>query len=1062
MQPSDEEKLWDRTPGWESDESDSEDEEEEDDEELAKRAAAKLEEVAGILGDRWLDVPFIDFTPVPIEATTSPTQQYRPPPPSKWGNTGPPPGYRIEHVRAPIVKETLGANGLQQTKGKDWLVMWSGPRMRDKEYHGLHELQRVNHFPGSTELTRKDRLCVHFNKMARRFGGDAYNFVPETYVLPKQIDEFLDKYENSNSIWIVKPNASSQGRGIFLLRDLDQLPLEEVSVVSRYVDNPLLIQGLKFDLRVYVLVTSFEPLRAYVYREGLTRFASKPYSTEEEHLSDVYRHLTNYSINKNADNFVENQEVHSDNVGHKWSFSALNKHLKVVGVDSETMWSRIMDLILKTLLSVRPNIAAETRRTTAHSANCFELYGFDVLVDKDLKPWLLEVNLSPSMLADSPLDRQVKSAVLSETFNLVGLCHPSWRALATARLRSQLVQARNSASPDSPYSPQRGSAMAKSLAGANRLLAQGANGLLPANAMFNRLASAGCLPVAAEDSEEHEATRPAEGAETSETQPEKQSMPRLSELEERDLKALAHGLREFVRFREPDRCPNFIRLYPTRSTTEQYSSLMRGQFPLSPILSKMLYSDDEEEEEETEEAPEEEQPTDAESSAPAPEYGRVALRGSDSPPSYPASKIADLLQKDDKTEEKVAEERAPAKPEPPPLSVEEALYEALKGVGTAASVPHDPLRAAGAVTTLRTLGTKACSRLALLEYLARLTNVCDKVRQANCDLEKVEVRLEPCRQQLMVFRQHLSVYLRTSSSRSPPPSTGDFLEELTSTSRAAAACIAGELKAAVSIGLYASVAQGSKGPLSLEQMLPSGFKNSSRGERSVHTLRGLSSADLEFVLRSPECAPEFLPMLEGDPDEEEDWQTAFTEDSFGAPSGPLTALLTALTPSRHLLPSAPKATVDVMQRTSTQLPPALHVQALRQQAGFLPSLKGVLPPPRQPGRQGPAIRQRTPPAAPPMSSMVRLTKLAGSRSLPLLPGTSPPRPPPLLRQLLAAPVPSKRRRASLSVGVSGGEAMEVGFRGSQGLSGKLAGPILKPLPQMQKMTADLLRGDIEF
>ena len=91
------------------------------------------------------------------------------------------------------------------------------------------------------------------------------------------------------------------------------------------------------------MVTSFRPLRAYVYREGLTRFASRPYSTEEEHLSDVYRHLTNYSINKAAENFQENQRVQADNYGHKWSISALNRHLRCVGVNvKETLDSKAL------------------------------------------------------------------------------------------------------------------------------------------------------------------------------------------------------------------------------------------------------------------------------------------------------------------------------------------------------------------------------------------------------------------------------------------------------------------------------------------------------------------------------------------------------------------------------------------------------------------------------------------------------------------------------------------------------------------------------------------------
>merc|ERR1719409_1516275 len=153
---------------------------------------------------------------------------------------------------------------------------------------------------------------MHFQDMARIFGRGSYDFLPETYVLPDQIEDFLKKYESTEYLWIVKPHASSRGRGIFLLRDLDDLPLDECSVISRYIDNPLLIQGLKFDLRIYVLVTSFDPMRVYVYREGLCRFAVKPYSMAKEHLGDVYRHLTNYSVNKYSRSFVENQDAKAD------------------------------------------------------------------------------------------------------------------------------------------------------------------------------------------------------------------------------------------------------------------------------------------------------------------------------------------------------------------------------------------------------------------------------------------------------------------------------------------------------------------------------------------------------------------------------------------------------------------------------------------------------------------------------------------------------------------------------------------------------------------------------
>jgi len=75
----------------------------------------------------------------------------------------------------------------------------------------------------------------------------------------------------------VKPHNLSRGRGIYLIDNVSELPLDEVSVVSKYIGNPLLINGHKFDLRIYVLVTCFDPLRIYVFKEGLARFATHKY-----------------------------------------------------------------------------------------------------------------------------------------------------------------------------------------------------------------------------------------------------------------------------------------------------------------------------------------------------------------------------------------------------------------------------------------------------------------------------------------------------------------------------------------------------------------------------------------------------------------------------------------------------------------------------------------------------------------------------------------------------------------------------------------------------------------
>ena len=132
-------------------------------------------------------------------------------------------------------------------------------------------------------------------------------------------------------------------------------------------------------------------------------------------------HLSNYSLNKKNENFIQNENCEQDDFGYKWSLSAFCKHLEQVGIDMNLLWSRINDVIMKTILSGEHHIQAAMKKNGTHRTNCFEILGFDVLIDSDLKPWLLEVNLSPSLAADAPLDLTIKSTLLTDAFNLIGV-----------------------------------------------------------------------------------------------------------------------------------------------------------------------------------------------------------------------------------------------------------------------------------------------------------------------------------------------------------------------------------------------------------------------------------------------------------------------------------------------------------------------------------------------------------------------------------------------------------------------------------------------------------------
>jgi tubulin polyglutamylase TTLL4 len=141
-----------------------------------------------------------------------------------------------------------------------------------RRLRGGCDAAQVNHFPGTWELGRKDKLYRNLGKF-RRSHGAAFDIVPRHYVLPRDTDEWRTEYERlPHLVYILKPCCSSRGRGIRVLRKPSDVPREKDGsikecLVQRYITNPHLIDGYKYDLRLYVVVTCFDPLRVYLYHE---------------------------------------------------------------------------------------------------------------------------------------------------------------------------------------------------------------------------------------------------------------------------------------------------------------------------------------------------------------------------------------------------------------------------------------------------------------------------------------------------------------------------------------------------------------------------------------------------------------------------------------------------------------------------------------------------------------------------------------------------------------------------------------------------------------------------
>jgi tubulin polyglutamylase TTLL9 len=164
------------------------------------------------------------------------------------------------------------------------------------------------------QLTRKDLLVKNMKRMTKtvekEYGKQEaakFDFISTSYVLPQEHALFQEEFKrNPGGIWIMKPVGKAQGKGIFLINKLSQISnwkkdprlkskdeeAPEAYIVQKYIENPYLIGGKKFDIRCYVLVTSYSPLVVYIHRNGFCRFSSSQFTMNTKDISNMCMKLS--------------------------------------------------------------------------------------------------------------------------------------------------------------------------------------------------------------------------------------------------------------------------------------------------------------------------------------------------------------------------------------------------------------------------------------------------------------------------------------------------------------------------------------------------------------------------------------------------------------------------------------------------------------------------------------------------------------------------------------------------------------------------------------------------
>ena len=332
--------------------------------------------------------------------------------------------------------------------------------------------QLVNHFENHKELTNKRNTFINLLKYCEMNAINLFSFYPLTiiiplnndnfyinihnfkncyYDLPNLIEEtkirnenFLDKFYwdyfhvkpntklgniqkivipkthyTGKNLWLIKRINLNRGREIKVMSNLDEIIQEadqiknkenvKYIIIQKYIERPLLYCGRKFDIRIWVLFTKLiksEKFEAYVFKEGHLKASSEIFDINS---LDLFIHLTNYSVQKNNKNFSKIE------IGNEISFNdfqnELNKKASNINFRKD-IFTKIIKIIEITAS------AAKNKILGFDPNNCFEIFGYDFMLDEEYNPYLLEINTNPGYEESSPLIKMLVPRLIDDALRL--------------------------------------------------------------------------------------------------------------------------------------------------------------------------------------------------------------------------------------------------------------------------------------------------------------------------------------------------------------------------------------------------------------------------------------------------------------------------------------------------------------------------------------------------------------------------------------------------------------------------------------------------------------------
>ncbi|CDW81168.1 tubulin-tyrosine ligase family protein [Stylonychia lemnae] len=302
---------------------------------------------------------------------------------------------------------------------------------QDPQEENLFATKIYNKMQSNHNLSDKKHLFQNMREYYQQIGIDPFKILPLTYVIENglndvEFDKFEEKFkffaskQGFENVWIIKPGEdTNRGCGIIVSKDFNEIRqlvrdkasrgVDKTAILQKYIENPLLINKRKFDMRCYGLLTSINGnLMGYFYQDGYLRTSCKEFNVNN--LNNKFIHLTNDAIQKFSDDYGKFENA------NKLSFQDFDKYFENNG-EYDLRFAR--DFLPQIRTVIRDSFrAVESKIDPEKRHNTFEIFGYDFMIDDEYQLKLIEANTNPCLEVCCPLLARIIPNLVDSAFKI--------------------------------------------------------------------------------------------------------------------------------------------------------------------------------------------------------------------------------------------------------------------------------------------------------------------------------------------------------------------------------------------------------------------------------------------------------------------------------------------------------------------------------------------------------------------------------------------------------------------------------------------------------------------